>query len=211
MKAPPILVGTRNNHKIAELRALLAPLPVQVLGPADLGLTELDEEAELEPFDTFEQNALSKAKYFHVRSGLPTLADDSGLCVDALRGAPGVRTRRFAPDECISHWGEDEANCRWLLHVLEGVPPRDRGAEYRCAIAVTDETTHEVVHGTVRGAITSEASSGEGGFGYDPLFVPDGYDRTYADLAPSVKEETSHRALALRLAYPWLRANVLRF
>ena len=209
LSAPPVLVATRSAHKLREIRGLLLDLPIRLLGPADLGLPETEEEDELEPFETFAHNALSKAKYFHRRSGLPVLADDSGLCVDALGGGPGVRTRRFAPTDRVARWGRDEANNRWLLEQLDGVADGLRGAHYRCAVALTDDLCHEVVEGIAKGHIAS-APSGAGGFGYDPLFVPEGHDRPYADLPPEVKAATSHRAQAIRRAKGWIEREVMR-
>ena len=209
LNPPPVLVATRSAHKLREIRGLLADLPVRLLGPEDLGLPEHEEEEDLEPFDTFARNALSKAKYFHRRSGLPVLADDSGLCVDALGGGPGVRTRRFAPPELVARWGRDEANNRWLLEQLESVGEDRRRAHYRCAVALTDDLRHEVVEGIVRGRI-ARRPGGSGGFGYDPLFVPEGRDRTYAELPAAVKTATSHRAKAVRRARGWIEREVLR-
>ena len=209
LNPPPVLVATRSAHKLREIRGLLAGVPIRLLGPADLGLPESEEEDDLEPFDTFARNALSKAKYFHRRSGLPVLADDSGLCVDALEGGPGVRTRRFAPADRVARWGRDEANNRWLLERLEGVADGCRGAHYRCAVALTDDLCHEVVEGIVCGRIAREPG-GSGGFGYDPLFVPEGHDRTYAELPAAVKTATSHRAKAIRRARGWIEREVLR-
>lgn len=201
----PLLVATRSAHKLEEIRDLLRDVPIRVVGLADIGLPRLAEEDELEPFDTFERNALSKARYFHSRSGVPTLADDSGLCVDALDGGPGVRTKRFAPDEWAERWGRDEANNRWLLHRLEGVPPEARGARYRCAIAIADDLDHATFEGEVEGRI-AHTPGGHGGFGYDPLFVPEGEGGTYAELPAEAKRATSHRGRAVRAAIPWLQA-----
>lgn len=208
LNRPPLLVATRSLHKLGEIRDLLDDLPIRLLGPAELGLPQREEEADLEPFDTFALNALSKAKYFHARSGLPVLADDSGLCVDALDGGPGVRTKRFAPGDWAERWGRDEANNRWLLERLSGVGEGERGAHYRCAVALTDDLRHEVVEGTVAGRI-GRRPRGTGGFGYDPLFVPDGHDRTYAELPEAVKAATSHRAAAIRAARAWIEREVL--
>lgn len=209
LNPPPLLVATRSVHKLREIRKLLADVPVRLVGPTELGLPEREEEEDLEPFDTFARNALSKAKYFHGRSGLPVLADDSGLCVDALDGGPGVRTRRFAPDEWVARWGRDEANNRWLLERLSGVAAGARGAHYRCAVALADDLQHDVVEGTVGGRI-AQAPRGAGGFGYDPLFVPEGHERTYAELPASVKAATSHRSAAIREARGWIETHVVR-
>ena len=180
---------------------------MSVLSPSDLGLPLLDEEDELEPFDTFALNAMSKARYFHVRAGIPALADDSGLCVDHLGGAPGVRSRRFAPPEWKQQWGEDEANNRWLLEELAGVSGQGRGARYVCAVAVTDELNRAVFEGVSEGRIAA-VPRGEGGFGYDPLFRPVGHEQTYGELPPEVKEATSHRAIAVRRSVEWIKTHV---
>lgn len=203
LSTPTLLVATRSAHKLDEIRRLLADVGVRLVGPADVGLEPRAEEEALEPFDTFGANALSKARYFHHRSGLPTLADDSGLCVDALDGGPGVRTKRFAPPDRADEWGVDEANNRWLLSRLEGVPPDRRGAHYTCVLAGVDRRGEWVFEGRVDGVIV-EAPRGDGGFGYDPLFVPVGETRTYAELPAEVKERTSHRAAAARAARDWV-------
>lgn len=201
----PLLIATRSAHKLEEIREILGELPIRLVGIEDLGLPESEEEDELEPFETFRANALSKARYFHHRSGVPTLADDSGLCVDALGGGPGVRTKRFAPDEWAQKWGRDAANNRWLLEQLHDVPEQHRGAHYRCAIAIVDDLEHATFEGTVNGRIAGEPR-GQGGFGYDPLFVLEGGVATYAELSADTKAATSHRARALRAAIPWIRA-----
>lgn len=200
---PTVLVATRSAHKLDEIRRLFADVPVRIVGPADLGLEPRDEEETLEPHDTFAANALSKARYFYGRARVPTLADDSGLAVDALDGGPGVRTKRFAPSEWTAEWGVDAANNRWLLSRLEGVPATRRGAHYVCALAGVDARGEAVFEGRVDGTI-ADTPRGEGGFGYDPLFVPAGRRRTYAELPAEVKERTSHRAAAARAARGWI-------
>ena len=209
LTSPLVLVASRNVHKLEEIRRLLVDLPLQFLSPDDLGLRELDEEAELEPFGSFALNAMSKAKYFHARSGLLTLADDSGLCVDALGGAPHVRTKRFAPTDWVESYGQDEANNRWLLHSLDAVFAEDRSAHYRCVVAVSDDRNHAAFEGTVEGRI-AEAPRGSNGFGYDPLFVLRGGDKTYGELPESVKQDTSHRFAAIDATRPWLEEHVVR-
>lgn len=203
MPPPRVLVATRSPHKLAEIREILANAPVFFVSLTEAGLPPLPEEKGLERFETFAENALAKAAHFHARSGLPTVADDSGLCVDALGGGPGVRTKRFAPGELAERWGRDEANNRWLLERLEGVPEEARGAHYHCAVAAVDDRGHRIVEGDVHGRIAREPR-GEGGFGYDPLFLLPDRGRTYAELPPVVKRETSHRARALRKLVPWL-------
>jgi len=206
---PPVLVASRNVHKVREIERLLSDLPLQFLSPDDLGLREAEEEVELEPFGSFALNAMSKAKYFHERSALPTLADDSGLCVDALGGAPDVRTKRFAPADWVEKYGLDEANNRWLLHTLEGVSVTDRGAHYRCVIALSDDMEHAVFEGRVEGRI-ARTPRGSNGFGYDPLFVLEGIDETYGELPDFVKQATSHRFTAINATRQWFEEHVCR-
>lgn len=195
-----ILVATRNENKLAEIRDLLRYLPMSLVSPADIGLPVLPEEEALEDRTSFEENALAKARHFRSRSGLPTLADDSGLCVDCLDGAPGVRSRRFSP---LPGSDPDAANNEYLLEALDGVPGARRTAHYECAMAFVSRRLGLIVSGRVDGCI-GERPSGTGGFGYDPLFVVIGGDRTYAELAPGVKAATSHRARALAALRPWL-------
>lgn len=206
---PHVLVATRSPHKLAEIREILGDVPVDFLSLIELGIEPVPEERDIERFVTFAENALAKARHFHARADLPTVADDSGLCVDALGGAPGVRTKRFAPEAMAERWGRDEANNRHLLERLRGVPEDGRGAEYRCAIAAVGGAAGEpfLSEGRVRGRI-ARTPRGEGGFGYDPLFVFPPRGRTFAELPPSVKRAHSHRAEALRRLRPWLEALV---
>ncbi len=200
-----MLVATRSRHKLAEIRDLLPDLPVELVSPVDLGLEPEPAEERLEVHETFADNALAKAEHFHDRCGLPTFADDSGLCVDALDGGPGVRTRRFAPEALAARIGRDAANNRHLLERLAGVPIARRGARYRCVVAAVDRRGEPfLAEGTVEGRI-AESPRGTGGFGYDPLFVPKGQERTYAELPPEVKRRTSHRAQAVRRLAFWIR------
>lgn len=201
---PRLLVATRSPHKLAELRDLAGDLALDFVSLADLGVPEVAEEEEIEVHETFDENAAAKARHFHRRTGLPTLADDSGLCVDALGGGPGVRTKRFAPGAMVERWGRDEANNRHLLETLADVPEEGRGAHYHCSLAVRTDDESFVVRGTVDGFIAT-GPRGEGGFGYDPLFVVPGHGRTFAELPAEVKQGMSHRAEAIRALLPWLR------
>lgn len=205
----PLLLATRSEHKLREAREILAGAGARILSLVDVGLPETPEEAHLEPFDSFAQNALSKARHFHALSGLRTIADDSGLCVDALGGLPGVKTKRFAPDSMTGERGRDEANNRYLLERLAGVPEGERGAHYHCAISVVDDDGHALFEGRVRGLIATEPR-GSGGFGYDPLFTLPEHGLTYAELPPEVKRETSHRARALVELLHWLETRLPR-
>ncbi len=190
-----LLVATRSSHKLRELRDLIDLAGCQLVSLDEAGVPENPIEEHLEVYDTFEANARAKAVYFQQSTLMPTIADDSGLCVDHLDGGPGVRTKRFAPDDLVERYGRDEANNRYLLQRLEGVPEGERGARYRCAIAYEDGDASFIVEGVVEGRIATEPS-GEGGFGYDPLFVVPEYGRTFGVLPPEVKAKLSHRSRA---------------
>ena len=185
----PLLVATGNPGKLRELRALVAGLPLEVVGPADVGLDlEVDETG-----DTLEANARLKAVACAAASGLPALADDSGLEVDALGGEPGVRSARWVP-------GSDADRVRALLVALEAVPREARTARFRSVVALAwPDGRVETATGTVEGRIAS-APRGAGGFGYDPVFLVEdgGLDgtRTMAELAAEEKGRLSHRARA---------------
>ncbi len=202
--ARTLLLATRNAHKRDEIRELLAGLSVTILTLEEAGVRPSPEEEHLETADSFEGNAILKARYFRDRTGLPTLADDSGLCVDALEGAPGVRSRRFAPPSFRGDRSEDAANNAWLLEQLVRVPASRRGAHYRCAVALVDLDRTVVLSGRVDGRI-GLAPAGTNGFGYDPLFVPRGYGESFGQLPPAVKAATSHRADAVRRLRPWMQ------
>lgn len=191
-----LLVGTRNPGKIAEIRELLAGLPYELVFPQDLGLDPLPEESDLESGTTFYENAILKARYFAERSGLPTVAEDSGLEVDALEGGPGVRSARWAGAQGA---GADEANNRLLLEQLRGVTPPHRTARYRCVVAylATPEASPQSVEAVTEGAIL-EAPRGADGFGYDPLFLSAELGRTFAEVSAPTKNRVSHRGRAFR-------------
>jgi XTP/dITP diphosphohydrolase len=199
-----LLVATRSPHKLRELRELIKPSGFQLVSLDEAGVPEDPIEEHLEVYDTFEENARAKAVYFQRSTLMPTIADDSGLCVDRLDGGPGVRTKRFAPDNMVERYGRDAANNRFLLQRLKGVPEEERGARYRCAIAYEDGEASFVVEGAVAGRIATEPS-GEGGFGYDPLFVVPEYGKTFGVLPPEVKAELSHRSRAARALAARLR------
>jgi XTP/dITP diphosphohydrolase len=184
-----LLIATRNRHKLDEIRAILAGHGVACIGLSEVpGAPEVVEDGE-----TFEANAIKKAVVLSRVTGLWTLADDSGLEVQALGGDPGVRSARYAGEP-----SSDEANNRKLLAVLGD--RTDRRARFRCAIALSDPSGHtQTVSGACPGTILT-APKGRGGFGYDPLFVPDGGDRTFAELDAVTKNRISHRALALQQA-----------
>ena len=196
-----VFLASRNPKKLEELRRILADVvpDIEVLGLDDV--TPYHEPAETEP--TFEGNALLKARAGVEATGLPSLADDSGLCVDALNGMPGVLSARWAGVA-----KDDAANNRLLLEQLADVPDDRRGAEFRCAVAFCRPGGEEdVVFGEMRGAVIRE-QRGSGGFGYDVLFCADGYDVTTAELSIAEKDAISHRGKALREIAP-LVADVL--
>ena len=199
-----LLVATRSRHKLLELRELIDVPGVQLVSLDEAGIPEEAAEADLEVYDSFAENARAKAVYFHRRSGLPTIADDSGLCVDGLDGGPGVRTRRFAPEDMAERYGRDEANNLYLLQRMRGLPEEGRGARYRCAIAYEDGERSLLVEGTVEGRI-ADAPRGDGGFGYDPLFVVPEYGKTFGELPGDVKARLSHRSRAARALTTVLR------
>lgn len=194
-----LVVATRNPGKVREIHGMLAALGgYEVVGLAELGIPESPEEDAVEAFDTFEENALAKARWFAGRTGALALADDSGICVDALGGAPGVRSRRFAAADEARGERQDEANNRHLLALLADVPDGRRTARYVCAAALAWPDGRELVRtGTCEGVIL-RAPRGTGGFGYDPLFYLEAEGRTFAELPAERKNELSHRGRAVR-------------
>lgn len=207
-----VLLATRSGHKRKEIGEILASVSgLELLDVNTVGLPPDPSEDVLEIHDHFLGNALAKARHFAEASGLPTLADDSGICIHALGGAPGVRSRRFAADADrlpagASAQEQDAANNLLLLERLEGIEGDARSAHYVCAAALwTPGVPGALISvGTWRGLIAREPR-GEGGFGYDPLFRLPGTDRTAAELTREEKNRTSHRARAIRgLAAVWL-------
>lgn len=194
MQPRTLLLASGNREKLGELERLLAPLGIELRSPADVGgLPEVEEDAP-----TFAGNAEKKARSAALATGLWALADDSGLCVDHLAGAPGVRSARFAG----AH-GDDAANNAKLLAELRGVPAERRGARFACAIALArpDGTIECTLEGEAHGRILAEPR-GQGGFGYDPLFLftEPGHAATgkgFAELSGAEKGAVSHRGRAL--------------
>jgi XTP/dITP diphosphohydrolase len=203
-----LLVATRSRHKLRELSELMSlGAGVELLSPDDLGIPDEPEETG----ETFETNARMKVRFYAARSGLPTLADDSGLEVDALGGGPGVRTRRYSGPDAT-----DASNNAVLLRELSGLPAERRGARYVCvlALALPSEAGPRgglrilVRRGTCRGRIATELR-GEGGFGYDPLFEPWSEPpggRTLGQWSAEAKNAISHRSMAAGRMAPVLRA-----
>ena len=193
-----LLVATRSGHKLAEIRAILGDSAgVEVLSLEDAGVPYSPHEEDLEPYETFEENALSKASHFQERTGLVTVSDDSGLCVDALGGRPGVHSKRFAPGDATGSV-RDSANNAHLLKLLDGVPEAERGGRYVCVVALVGHGREpRFFRGEVEGTIVADPR-GEGGFGYDPLFRVPELSRTFAEAGPEEKHALSHRGRAFR-------------
>lgn len=193
-----LLAATRSTGKQTEIRRVLEPVGVEVVFPDDIGLFETAAEERLELAETFEANARHKAEHFSRLSGLPTVADDSGLEVFALGGAPGVRSRRWAGARG-SGVEVDAANNAELLRRLQGAPPARRGARYRCVLVYLPApgSLPEVFEGSCSGHIL-EAPRGREGFGYDPIFFSDELGRSFGEVEPAQKDEVSHRGRALR-------------
>ncbi len=204
MTRPRVLVATRSHHKLAEVRAILGGTLRLAGGPVDLvdlemlGIPADAREDEIEAFDTFRDNALAKARHFAARSGLPTIADDSGIVVHALGGAPGVRSKRFAGRADLSGQALDDANNTLLLERLAAVPDAERTAHYVCAAAcVLPQQGAIVALGTSAGRIL-RAPAGTGGFGYDPLFLVPEMGCSFGQLDSVAKHAVSHRGRAFR-------------
>jgi XTP/dITP diphosphohydrolase len=208
-----LLVSTRSPGKTREIRELFAGLPFQVVFPDEIGLERLPEEDELEETDTYTGNAVAKARHFAGRSGLPTVADDSGLEVDALGGAPGVRSARYAIQQARVAPGQsvDEANNALLLAQLAGMPEEQRSARYRCVIAYLPSPgdAPEIVEATCEGRVLPELR-GTGGFGYDPLFFSDDLQRGFGEVPPATKHRVSHRGRAFRALIEVLMRRAMR-
>lgn len=196
-----LVLATHNAHKLGEVRAILAEAiggldPLDVISAPDLGADEPVEDGV-----TFAENALIKARAVAAHTHLPAIADDSGLAVDVLGGAPGIFSARWC-----GHHGDDRANLDLLLAQLADVPDAHRGAAFVCAAALVLPDGREVVtHGEFRGRLL-RAPVGEGGFGYDPVLVPDGETRSSAQLSPAEKNAISHRGRAFRALAPAIAA-----
>lgn len=194
-----LLLATRNAKKLGELRRILVAegiSGIEVLGLADV--PDFPEAPETAP--DFEGNAVAKARDAVAACGLPAIADDSGIAVDALNGMPGVLSARWSGGH-----GDDDANLDLVLGQLRDVPDERRGAQFVCAAALVLPSGEEtVVRGEWRGSLV-RSRRGVNGFGYDPIFVPDGESRTSAEMEPAEKDAVSHRGRALRALLPALR------
>lgn len=193
-----VVLATRNQHKVAELRRILAAADLEVELVGVDKFPDLPDVAETG--SSFAANALLKARDVAARTGCIAIADDSGLCVDALNGMPGILSARWAGTH-----GDDAANLSLVLAQLIDIPPSRRGAAFQCAAAVaTPQGEERVVEGVLTGSLV-DAPRGANGFGYDPIFVPTGYIVTTAELTPQEKDAISHRGQAFRALVPVLR------
>ncbi|CAM5397290.1 RdgB/HAM1 family non-canonical purine NTP pyrophosphatase [Rhodanobacter lindaniclasticus] len=194
-----IVLASSNPGKLKEFHALLADSGFEVVAQSSLGITDAEETGA-----SFVENALLKARHAARASGLPALADDSGLCVAHLHGAPGLHSARYAGTH-----GDNAANNAKLLHALDGVPDAQRNAYFICVLVLlrhAEDPAPLIAEGRWHGRVL-HAPRGEGGFGYDPLFLPDDETASAAELAPGLKNRISHRGRALaelrqRLAHP---------
>ena len=193
-----VVLATRNAHKLGELRAILADLGVRVELVGVTDFPDVPDVAETEL--SFAGNALLKAVAVAEATGLPAIADDSGICVDALNGMPGIFSARWAGKH-----GDDAANLDLLLAQVSDIPDEHRGAQFVCAAALAEPggARRVVEEGRIEGVLLRERH-GEGGFGYDPIFRPNGYDVTTAELTSDEKNRISHRRLAFAALAPHL-------
>ena len=197
-----LLVATNNPGKLEEYRHLLRDLPLEI---TSLGEQRIDFEPE-ETGSTFAENAILKARAFAMRSGLLTVADDSGLEIDALEGAPGVHSARYGG----TRRGQDVLRYESILHQMQGMPWAKRTARFRCAVAVaTPDGQVEIAEGAIEGIIAFEPQ-GEHGFGYDPIFFMPEFECTLAQLPLETKNQVSHRARAAQAALPIIRGRLRR-
>ena len=198
----PLLLATRSAGKLRELNPMFAEAGIQVIGLEEAGIAWSPDEDAVERFATFEENAIAKARYFSGRSGLTTLADDSGLEVRALGGRPGVRSKRFSGRSDLSGQALDDANNAALLAELRGT--EDRLARYVCVAALVGEGTECTWRGETAGRII-DAPRGTDGFGYDPYFHSEELGMTFGEATREAKEQVSHRGRAFRALIAALR------
>ena len=185
-----IVAATGNKHKIKEIEAITAEFGISIISKDEAGVPDVEI---VEDGETFEENSYKKAYEIMKLCGRTTIADDSGLVVDCLNGAPGVYSARFAGTD-----GDDDANNRKLIGLIKDVPYENRTARFVSVITMVFPDGQSIVaRGEVEGHLITE-KRGHEGFGYDPLFVPDGYEQTFGELAPEVKNAISHRANALK-------------
>lgn len=192
------IIATNNKKKLVEMERILKPLGIEAVSAKDAGvvLDEVDETGT-----TFGENAFLKANSAYVKTGMPAVADDSGICVDALGGRPGIFSARYSPEDCVT----DEDRTAKILEELQGVPDDKRGAHYTCAICcILPDGSKIEIEETCEGKIGYEFI-GDGGFGYDPIFYFG--DKTFAQISGEDKDKVSHRGKALRKLQAALREH----
>ena len=192
------IIATNNKKKLVEMERILKPLGIEAVSAKDAGvvLDEVDETGT-----TFLENAFLKANAAYVKTGMPAVADDSGICVDALGGRPGIFSARYSPEDCVT----DEDRTAKILEELQGVPDEKRGAHYTCAICcILPDGSKIEIEETCEGKIGYEFI-GDGGFGYDPIFYFG--DKTFAQISGEDKDKVSHRGKALRKLQTALREH----
>ncbi len=192
------IIATNNKKKLVEMERILKPLGIEAVSAKDAGvvLDEVDETGT-----TFGENAFLKANAAYIKTGMPAVADDSGICVDALGGRPGIFSARYSPEDCVT----DEDRTAKILEVLQGVPDEKRGAHYTCAICcILPDGSKIEIEETCEGKIGYEFI-GDGGFGYDPIFYFG--DKTFAQISGEDKDKVSHRGKALRKLQAALREH----
>lgn len=192
------IIATNNKKKLVEMERILKPLGIEAVSAKDAGvvLDEVDETGT-----TFGENAFLKANAAYIKTGMPAVADDSGICVDALGGRPGIFSARYSPEDCVT----DEDRTAKILEELQGVPDDKRGAHYTCAICcILPDGSKIEIEETCEGKIGYEFI-GDGGFGYDPIFYFG--DKTFAQISGEDKDKVSHRGKALRKLQTALREH----
>ena len=202
MKKRKLIISTGNKNKVDEIAHILKDLPIEILSKKDIGLGDLNV---IEDGDTLEANSRLKARALAENTDYMVMADDSGLFVEILNGDPGVYSSRYGGEE-----GNDEKNNKKLLKELKDIPLEDRKAKFKTVIVLITEDKEEiVVEGQCKGTIGFE-SKGNHGFGYDPLFTPDGFSETFGDLGEEIKNKISHRAKALELLKKEMEKIILK-
>lgn len=190
-----LIFASHNKGKIKEIRELLAPLNITVKTSDDIEIPDVEETGT-----TFAENSLLKSSAIAKMTGIACIADDSGLCVDALNGAPGVYSARYAPNRDFDKGMEK------LLTEMKESSNKSRSAHFSCVISLAyPDGKYEIFEGRVDGHI-AEKKQGNGGFGYDPLFIPDGFDKSFAELGSEIKNNISHRARAMQKLLAYLKS-----
>lgn len=196
LKIKQLIFASHNPGKIAEIKELLAPYGIEVLSAADAGLPDVEETGK-----TFEENAYIKARAAAQARHIPCIADDSGLCVDAIGGKPGVYTARYAPNRDFD-LGMDK-----LLKELNDTNPQNRAAHFSCVIVIAyPDGAYKAFEGRIDGNIATQ-KTGKAGFGYDPIFIPTGYTRSFAEFSSEEKNKISHRGRALQKFIDFITAQ----